>query len=65
MSLAPAGMIGDSATPRPMRVINRVTQLCAPAAKAWNAPQAMVATTMTRRVWNRSNSMPPGICIKA
>ncbi|VVO42425.1 hypothetical protein PS712_06008 [Pseudomonas fluorescens] len=65
LSLAPAGMIGDSATPRPMRVINRVIQLCAPAASAWKAPHATVATTITRRVWKRSSNMPPGICINA
>ncbi|MNY15695.1 hypothetical protein D3C86_1489220 [compost metagenome] len=65
LSLAPAGMIGDSAMPRPMRVSSRIIQLCAPAAKAWNAPQATVAITMTRRVWKRSSSMPPGICISA
>ncbi|MNP30439.1 hypothetical protein D3C76_1235110 [compost metagenome] len=65
LSLAPAGMIGDSATPRPMRVMSRVIQLCAPPAKAWNKPQPTVATPTILRVWKRSSSMPPGICINA
>ncbi|MNC17331.1 hypothetical protein D3C75_652060 [compost metagenome] len=65
LSLAPAGMIGDSATPRPMRVSSSTSQLCEAAPSAWNRPQATVAAPMMPRVWKRSSSMPPGICIKA
>ncbi|MCY1305263.1 hypothetical protein D9M70_550570 [compost metagenome] len=51
LSLAPAGMIGDSAIPRPIRVASSTNQLCDAAPRAWKTPQATVATPMMPRVW--------------
>ena len=65
MQLLNDGNAGPSPRPNKPRMIKKVNRLVPKAVRAVKADHQATAKAATRRCPNRSDSMPPGICIMA